>query len=43
VSDVDSHGDITDDRSTQSQHRAFGAPLSWVEQLPIIFANEHAA
>ena len=23
--------------------RAFGAPLSWVEQLPIVFANEHAA
>ena len=35
--------DITDDSSTHSQPHAFGAPLWWVEQLLIIFANEHAA
>ena len=43
MSDVDSRRDITNDRSTHGQPRAFGAPLWWVEQLPIVFANEHAA
>jgi len=31
VSDVDSRRDITDDRATNSQPHALGAPLWWVE------------